>query len=235
MEELINFAKGPLFRFSFAVMILGLIRLVYLTIVNGLTAKKKAKDKELPKKYVRKLTWGFVLPLRAFRVKPVYGFVSIVFHVGLSITPIFLYDHALLINNSIGFSWLSITLSKHTADILTIMTIIAGAILFIMRVANKFSRFLSRTQDFLWPLILLIPFISGFVCSQITVSPAAYQVFFLIHVLSGCLIFVLIPFTKIAHCILLPFGQWITARVWKLDPDGGENTLITLGKKENVI
>ena len=235
MEELINFAKGPLFRFSFAVLILGLLRLVFLTISNGLTAKKKAKDKALPKKYVRKLTWGFVLPLRAFRVKPVYGFVSILFHIGLLITPIFLFDHALLIDNSIGFSWIAVSLSKSTADILTIATIVTGILLFLMRLSNKFSRFLSRTQDFLWPLLLLIPFVSGMICAQITVSPEAYQVFFLIHVLSGCLIFILIPFTKIAHCILLPFGQWITARVWKLDPNGGENTLITLDKKENVI
>lgn len=235
MEELINFAKGPLFRFSFAVLILGLMRLVFLTITNGLTAKKKAKDKPLPKKFVRKLTWGFVLPLRAFRVKPVYGFVSILFHIGLLITPIFLFDHALLIDNSIGFSWIAVSLSKSTADILTIATIVTGVLLFLMRLSNKFSRFLSRTQDFLWPLLLLIPFVSGMICAQLTVSPAAYQVFFLIHILSGCLIFILIPFTKIAHCILLPFGQWITARVWKLDPNGGENTLITLDKKENVI
>jgi nitrate reductase gamma subunit len=232
MEELINFVEGPLFRFAFAIMVLGLLRLVFLTVVNGLEAKKKAKDKELPKQYVRKLTFGFVLPLRAFRVKPVYGFVSIVFHFGLIVTPLLLFDHALLIDNSVGFSWISLTLSKSTADILTIMTIIAGVVLFFMRVFNKYSRFLSRKQDYLLLLLLLVPFISGYVCANFDIAGSTYQFFILTHVISGCLILMLMPFTKIAHCILLPFGQWITARAWKLDPNGGENTLLSLNKEE---
>jgi nitrate reductase gamma subunit len=235
MEELISFAKGPLFRFSFAVLILGLVRLVFLTIWNGLEAKKRGKDKDIPKHYVRKLTIGYILPLRAFRTKPLYSLVSILFHIGLLITPLFLFDHALLIDNSIGFSWLGLSLSKETADILTILTIITAVILFMMRAGNRYSRFLSRKQDFLWLVLLLIPFVSGLVCAQCTVNPATYQTFILIHILSGCLIFILIPVTKIAHCVLLPFGQWITARMWKFDPDGGENTLITLGKEEEAL
>ncbi len=232
MEELINFAKGPLFRFSFALMILGLSRLVYLTIVNGLEAKKKSKDKELPKQYIRKLTFGFILPLRAFRVKPVYGFVSVIFHAGLILTPIFLFDHALLVDNSIGFSWISLTLSKGTADALTLMTVISGFVLLLMRAGNRYSRFLSRKQDYLLLLLLLVPFVSGYICANFDISSATYQAFILTHIVSGCLILMLMPFTKAAHCILLPFGQWITARAWKFDPNGGENTLKILKKEE---
>ncbi len=235
MEELISFAKGPFFRFSFAILILGLFRLVFLTVYNGLEAKKRGKDKDIPKQYVRKLTIGYTLPFRAFRTKPVYSFVSIVFHIGLLVTPIFLFDHALLIDNSIGFSWLGLSLSKDIADILTIATIITAVILILMRATNPYSRFLSRKQDFLWLILLLIPFVSGLICAQYAVSPKTYQVFILLHILSGCLIFILIPFTKIAHCVLLPFGQWITARMWKFDADGGENTLITLGKEEEAL
>ena len=235
MEELINFAKGPLFRFSFAVMILGLLRLVFLTIANGLEAKKKAKDKDLPTQYVKKLTLGFILPLRAFRVKPVYGLISIIFHFGLIVTPLLLFDHALLIDNAVGFGWLGLTLGKSTADFLTVMTIIAGSILFIMRVGNRYSRFLSRKQDYIVLLLLLVPFVTGYVCANLNINPATYQAFILVHILSGCLIFLTIPFTKVAHCILLPFGQWITARAWKFDPDGGENTIISLNKEGNTI
>ena len=58
MDSLLEFAKGPLFRFSFAVMILGLIRVFILSLINGFEAKSKAKDKVIPKNFVTKLTLG---------------------------------------------------------------------------------------------------------------------------------------------------------------------------------
>ncbi|OGU17239.1 MAG: hypothetical protein A2X61_16945 [Ignavibacteria bacterium GWB2_35_12] len=235
MEELLNFAKGPLFRFSFAIMILGLLRVFGLSLINGFEAKKKAQDKSIPKGYVRKMTFGFLFPVRAFRVKPFYAFVSILFHIGLIFTPIFLFDHALLFQNSIGISWLNLTLSKQFADWMTIITIATGILLFLIRISSKTSRFISRKQDYLWPLLLLIPFISGLVCAQLTVNPDVYNAFILIHILSGCLIFILMPFTKIAHCILLPLSQWITARAWKFPPEAGENVMIDLGKEGEAL
>ncbi len=231
MEGLLEFAKGPLFRFSFAILLLGLARVFILSIINGLETKKKAKDLNIPKKYVRKLTWGFLIPVRSLRVKPIFSLVSILFHIGLIITPIFLFDHALLFENSIGISWLGFTLSKEAADILTIITIAAGALLFIFRLANRNARFISRAQDFLWPLILIVPFATGLVCAQFSVEPTTYNAFMLIHILSGCLIFILIPFTKIAHCVLMPISQWVTARAWKFPPEAGEDIAVTLGKE----
>ncbi|MDQ1264942.1 MAG: hypothetical protein QG635_92, partial [Bacteroidota bacterium] len=195
MSELLEFAKGPLFRFCFAIMLLGLLRLFILALINGFEAKSKAKDKAIPKGYVRKMTIGFLLPIRAFRVKPVYAIVSILFHIGLILTPLLLFDHALLFSKSIGFSWLAITLGKHTADWLTIMTIITGIILVIMRIGSRISRFISRKQDFTWPLLLIVPFITGLVCAQFSKKPDTYNYFMLIHVLIGCLIFIIMPFT----------------------------------------
>ncbi len=231
MEELLNFAKGPLFRFSFAIMILGLIRLFALTIINGLSAKTKAKDKAIPGNYVKKFTLGYIFPFRAFRKKPVYSVISIIFHFGLLLTPILLIDHNLLFDSSIGFSLLGISISKGVADFLTILTIISALLLLTLRLSNETSRFLSRKQDFLWLILLIIPFSTGLVCAQIAVNPSTYNFFMFIHILSGCAIFILIPFTKIAHCVLLPLGQWITARAWKFPPEAGEEVEISLGKQ----
>jgi nitrate reductase gamma subunit len=231
MDNLLEFAKGPLFRLSFAIMALGMIRLIYLSIINGLEAKAAASDKKIPMKYIKKLTFGFLLPIRAFRTKPLYSFVSILFHIGLLITPILLFDHALLFENSLSFSWVGITLSKEVADALTILTIVAGFALFLLRSSNNASRKLSRKQDFIWPILIIVPFITGFVCSNATLGPDAYKAFILIHILIAELIFILLPFTKIAHCVLIPFGQWITARSWKFIPQGPEQVTIALGKE----
>lgn len=235
MDQILDFAQGPLFRLTFAIMILGLLRIFILSVLNGFEAKKKAHDKNIPKPYVRKLTFGFLFPVRAMRVKPLYSIISIIFHIGLIVTPLFLFDHALLFENSIGISWIGITLPKEAADWLTLATIVFGALLLIYRASYMPSRFISRTQDFLWPLLLIVPFITGYVCSNMATGPETYDALLLAHILSGELIFVLLPFTKIAHCVLMPISQWITARSWKFEPDGPEKVRIALGKENEKL
>ena len=231
MESLLDFAGGPLFRFSFAIMGLGLIRLIVLSIINGYEAKAKGADKAIPNAYVKKMTIGFLLPIRAFRVKPFYSAISILFHIGLIFTPLFLLDHIMLFDSSVGFSWTGLALPKAVADYLTVITIITALSLLVIRVSNKYSRFLSRKQDVIWPILLIVPFITGFVCANFSISTASYNAFMLFHLISANLIFILIPFTKIAHCVLLPFGQWITARAWKFPSDAGEKVVMSLGKE----
>ncbi len=231
MDSFLDFLKGPFFRFSFAIMILGLLRIFILSLVKGFEAKSKAKDKDLPMNYVKKLTFGYIFPIRAFRTKPVYSLVSILFHIGLLITPIFLFDHALLFSNSIAFSWIGLSLSKNWADNLTILTIVAGIILVTLRASDRKSKFISRKQDLLWPLLLIIPFITGWIAGSLTLQPETYKFYMIVNILSGNIIFILLPFTKIAHCVLLPLSQWITARSWKFVPQAGEKVEKILRKE----
>jgi hypothetical protein len=51
----------------------------------------------------------------------------------------------------------------------------------------------------------------------------------LIHVYTGNLIMAMIPFTKIAHCILLPLSQLTTAIAWKFPVGAGDRIAATLG------
>lgn len=235
MDSFLEFAKGPLFRFTFGIMCLGLIRIFVLSLINGFEAKGKAAEKKLPIGFVRKMTIGFTLPIRAYRVKPIYATISIIFHIGMIITPLFLYDHLLLFYNAIGFAWLGLTIPKSIADILTIVTIVSGITLVIMRFSRETSRYISRTQDFIWPILIVIPFATGYFCSNTSLSPSAYNAFLLVHILIAEIIFLLIPFTKIAHCVLIPISQWVTARSWKFVPGAGERVRITLGKEGEPV
>ena len=45
MDSLLEFAKGPLFRLTFALMVLGLIRIFYLDIQGAWKAYRKTDDK----------------------------------------------------------------------------------------------------------------------------------------------------------------------------------------------
>jgi hypothetical protein len=51
----------------------------------------------------------------------------------------------------------------------------------------------------------------------------------LLHVYSADLIMLMIPFTKIAHCVLAPLSQLVTAISWKFVPGAGDRVAATLG------
>ena len=230
METWLELARGPLFRLCFVIMLLGLARIFLLDIWGIYKAYRKAGDKSMPWKLIisRSLEWLFPVK-RIGHNRPVYSIFSILFHIGLLIVPFFLFAHVILWKTSIGVSW--ITLPYGWAYWLTISTIVFGIALLLGRILSKSSSFLSRKQDYLWPLILLIPFVSGFVCAHLNISPNGYQFFMLMHILSADLIFILIPFTKIAHCVLMPLSQVVCTIAWKFPPETDEDICKTLNKK----
>jgi nitrate reductase gamma subunit len=230
LEALLEFARGPLFRLTFAIMILGLARVLVLELVGIYEAYRKAGDKCIPWKLTiaRTLQWLFPVK-RVFNHRPLYSVMAILFHIGLIMVPIFLYAHVQLWKGSVGFGWF--TLSAQWADILTLTTIIFGLGIFIGRVGSSRARALSRKQDYIWPLLLIVPFITGYFCVNVTLAPRVYDTLMLIHVLSAEIIFVALPFTKIAHCILQPFSQLVSTLAWKFPAAVDDDVCTTLNKK----
>jgi len=234
MEGVLEFVGGPLFRLTFAIMILGLIRIFALAIWGSLQAYREAGDKVLPGKLIVRNTVGWLLPIfRLWKTRPIYSLVSFLFHIGLILVPIFLLAHIRLWRDSIGFGWPA--LSNNLADILTITTIVAAVALFIGRITSRNARFISRPQDYIWPLLLAIPFVTGYVCNNLRISATVYQWMMLFHMLSAELTFVMIPFTKVAHCVLVPLSQLVSNLGWKFPAKSGEGVAETLGKKEMPI
>ena len=230
MESTLEFARGPLFRLSFAIMILGLLRILALDLYGAWEAYQKAGDKTLPWKLIISRTFTWLFPVkRVVNSRPIYSIISIIFHIGLLLVPIFLFAHIQLWHGAIGLSWWAIP--KGLADILTLTTIVGGILLFIGRVSSKASNFISRKQDYWWPILLLVPFISGYLCANSSLTASSYQFFILIHILAGELIFILLPFTKIAHCILMPLSQFISNLAWKFPANTDDDICTTLNKK----
>ena len=225
-----DFLRGPAFRFTFVLMILGLLRILILDIWGAVDAYRRAGDKKLAWGDAIRKTTQWLFPVKhGFTRRPLYSAVSILFHVGLIAVPILLLAHVQLWDGSIGISWWS--LPEFWADLLTITTIVFGSLLFLGRVGNSNARFLSRKQDYLWPLLLIVPFITGYVCSNFAVGATTYQTMMLVHVLSAEIIFVLLPFTKIAHCVIMPLSQFVVALCWKFPARVDEKIAKTLDKE----
>jgi nitrate reductase gamma subunit len=227
VEAWIDFGRGALFRLAFALMVLGLLRIFLLSVLGITEAYRRSSDKIVPWRDIAKRTAAWLLPIALWRRRTAYSITSFLFHIGLIIVPLSLAAHALLWRGSTGLPWPAI--SQNWANWLTILTIITGLGLFAGRLFHGGARTLSRPQDYTWPLLLIVPFATGYICSNAAISPRAYQATMLLHVYSADLIMLMIPFTKIAHCVLAPLSQLVTAVSWKFVPGAGDRVAATLG------
>jgi nitrate reductase gamma subunit len=209
-------------------MALGLLRSLVLTAIEIAEAYRRSPDKIVNWREVWRQTFAWLFPIkRLWRERPVYGTVSVLFHAGLLLVPPFLFAHVLLWKRSVGFAWFAIP--QLLANSLTVIAIVCGGILFLSRVVDLRARKLSRAQDFAWPLLLVIPFLTGFLCTNLAVRPKLYESLMFVHVYAANLIMVLMPFTKIAHCVLAPLSQMVTAIAWKFPAGAGDRVAATLG------
>jgi nitrate reductase gamma subunit len=228
LQAWLDFGRGPLFRLAFALMLLGLLRILVLTAVAAVEALRCNPDRIVDWADTGRQTLAWLLPVnRLWRKRPVYSVISFIFHVGLLSVPPFLAAHVLLWRRSVGFAWPA--LPQVVADWLTLVVIATGLGLFLGRALHPAARALSRTQDYFWLLLLVVPFLTGYLCSNVTLSPTAYQTLMLLHVYAANLIMAMIPFTKIAHCALAPLSQLVTSIAWKFPAGAGDRVAATLG------
>ena len=230
MESLLEFARGPLFRLTFAIMLLGLARVFILDIWGLVEAYYRAGDKSIPWRLTLTRTLEWIFPVkRMLNHRPFYSLSAFLFHVGLILVPVFLFAHIQLWQAALGVGWSA--LPRNWADLLTLSTIIFGLAIWAGRIGSRRARAISRKQDYLWPLMLIVPFVTGYLCVNTSLSPTVYQTLMLTHILSAEFIFVLLPFTKIAHCILMPLSQLVMTMAWKFPARVDEDVATTLGKK----
>ena len=232
MEQWLEWARGPIFKFAFLVMVLGLLRHLVLTLAGVFQALHRAGDKNIPYKVVFRTTLDWLFPFKKMSTnRPIYSIISVIFHIGLILVPIFLLPHVLLWKRGLGFGWPSIP--HMLADVLTLVTVAAAIGLIIGRLGHTEARRISRAQDILLPVLLMVPFISGFLAMHPASNPIDYTAVMLVHVMSANLIFILIPFTKLGHIILIPATQLISEVAWHFPAESGDDVAKAL-KKENM-
>jgi nitrate reductase gamma subunit len=221
MEMLLEFAKGPLFTATFVFMCLGLVRLVVLQLLEMLRAWTLTQDHDIPiiKNLKEFMTWT-VPNGNMLRMRPFFSIASIIFHIGLILVPIFYLGHVVLWESGLGISWPGFF--RPLGDVLTATTVISGLVLLGYRLFHKSFRNLSSAMDYFLLILILAIFLSGFLAAHPVLLPINYTSMMLIHVVSAEIIFILMPFTKLSHMILFPFGRISSDYYWKLSTDGPE-------------
>ena len=233
METWLEWARGPAFRFAVAFLILGLIRHLALTVWEIFQAARRAGDKSIPYAALAVATLKWLFPVGKMGDRLMYGVTTAAFHVSVLIVPVFLIGHIDLWRRGVGLSWPGIP--NGLADVLTVVAIATALALVVERLVARDSRALSRFQDFTLPLVIALPFASGFLLMHPSVNPFSFETMMFLHVMSANLVFVLIPITKLSHCVLLPTTQVISEAAWHFTPDGGSKVAAALGKENEAI
>jgi nitrate reductase gamma subunit len=229
----LEWARGPFFRLSIALMLLGLLRLAILNAVNIARVLSQARDRGIPWRMVLRDTAAWLLPLGVGRSRAVFAAASFIFHIAAIITPIFLAAHIALWQRSLGVGWPAVP--QAAADYLTLVAIAALTVLFIKRVSAKATRALSGAQDYMIPLLIMVPFASGYLAMHPGVNPFAYDATMLVHVISGNVVLIALPFSKLSHAVLFPTTQLVSELAWYLAPGSGQKIAVTLGKDSEPI
>lgn len=233
MESWLEWARGPAFIFAFSFMVIGLLRHVLLTVSQMVRTMRRAGDKDLNYGALVVSTLKWMFPVTKMKDQLLFSLTSLVFHVAVILVPVFLAGHIALWERSLGISWPA--LPNATADLLTIIAVITAIALVVQRAFAHASRALSRFQDYALPLLVALPFASGFLAMHPALNPFPYNATMFFHVMSANILFILVPLTKLSHMAMIPGVQFVSEVAWHWPPDAGSRLAVTLGKENEKI
>ncbi len=206
MHAFIEFITGPLFWISLFICFSGIAFRLF-SLFRQVNQKERFMYTYFSPWYGLRSILAWLTPFlpRSTRLSPVFWSISYLFHLLLFILPLFLLSHIVLFEETLGWSWPA--LSDAAADVLTIFVLAALVFFVVRRQMLPEVKFLTRPSDFLFIGLVALPFATGFIAYH---QWFAYQWMLILHVLSGELMLILIPFTRFFHMILAPITRAYT-------------------------
>ena len=213
-----EFVRGPLVWIAAIVTVGGV---AYQAIaMHALAKREKSVYPTLSAKFSLRslLHWLVPFAARNMRMHWVVTAVSYTFHVCLIVTPLFVMGHAVLWRESWGISWWS--MPAGAADVMSLLVVFCGVFLLLRRIASPEVRNVTGIREHLLVLLVVAPFLTGFIAHQQWWSP---KIMVIIHIIVGALWLVAIPFTWLSHMLWFAlsraymgseFGAVRNARDW---------------------
>jgi nitrate reductase gamma subunit len=197
---------GPLVWISFLIFFIGVVFKLY-QVIRQVNEQENFIYSYLSFKYGFRSILAWLVPFLpvSTRKSPVFYGISYLFHLLLFVVPIFLLSHVALLEESMNWSWF--TLNDTLADTLTLVIVFALVFFMVRRITIPEVKFLTKASDFLFILIVALPFVTGFLAYH---QFFAYKWLVIVHVLSGELMIILIPFTRFFHMFMAPLTRAYT-------------------------
>lgn len=127
---------------------------------------------------------------------PLMTVTTLIFHVFLIITPLLVLGHNTLMRESWGFGLLS--LPEVLTDLMTIVVILCTMVFLCRRLFVRRVRAITSLYDIFVLLVTMAPFVTGFMAYRQLFD---YKTVLLIHIVSGELMLILIPFSRLGHAL----------------------------------
>jgi nitrate reductase gamma subunit len=198
-----GFLAGPALWATFIIFLGGMIaRVVYLFQLS------RKKDRVIYNH--ASLSWGlksilyWLLPWgsSSMRQQPVFTFMVFIFHISLLAVPVFLNAHNILWDEAWGMSMWS--LPDSLTDAMTVILLVSMVFLVIRRIVRSEVRILTDAWDFALLGMTALPFLTGFLAYH---QFGPYELLMIIHILTGEILLILIPFTRLGHMVLFFFTR----------------------------
>jgi hypothetical protein len=204
----LQWARGPLFWGCLTFLVLGLLRHLVLTTWEAVRATRPTREGAVPYREAMTAALRCLSPIGTIRGRFLLRLTGAIFTVSVIIVPVFLGGHIVLWGRGAGISWPS--LPDLLADALTITAVAAMALLLLQRAASREVRGPGRARDYLIPLAVALPFVSGFLVRHPNLSPLSYEIALFLHVMSANLVLVLVPLTTLGRRLRIPRGRRIS-------------------------
>ncbi len=202
-DMLYNFISGPLFIVAVIVFIGGSIYKIH-QLISLVNQKEKFIWRYMSWKYSIRSILHWIIPFAStnWRKRSFMTIMTFIFHMGLVCMPFFLAAHVILINEAFGVSWW--TIPDGTADVITVIVIIACVFFLLRRLILRDVRFITTPSDYALLTIAAAPFITGFLADQ---QCCYYRFWLILHILSGEIMLMAIPFTRLTHMLYAVFTR----------------------------
>ena len=135
--------------------------------------------------------------------EPVLFYSTLLFHILLILTPLFLFSHNLLLYRAwgidIGF------IPDRAGDFLTVLVIAGGLFLMLRRIFIREVNILTTWYDFFLLAVTLAPFVTGFMAFH---QAGLYENIIVVHIVSAEIFFVALGWTKLGHMVFFIFSRF---------------------------
>lgn len=188
---------GPLLWISFIVFIGGglfkLIWMVRLAKKDRVVFPRMGLTQSLPSLF----QWLLPYTRTNLEKRPVFVFATFIFHISLIVTPLFLLSHNLLWQEAWNIGWWC--LPETIGDIMTVIVICSCLFFLVRRLVLTEVQLVTRASDYFLLLSILAPFLTGFLAYH---QWFAYKPMLLVHMLTGEILLITIPFSRLTHMFL---------------------------------
>lgn len=214
IPDLYDFLRGPGFALSIIVFLSGFLYRTLLIIRATRKIQKtwiNAENLSLPVSSIIQgcplkriiLFLKIKLSNTIFSSNPVIGIISMIFHILIFITPVFLSAHNIIADITIGLSLPEIP--ERMTDIFTIVLIAIGGFFLARRLFIPHVRMISTIRDYFILILVMAPFISGFSAHHHFFN---YRIVIFMHMIIGELAIMALPFTSLVHMPFIIFSRF---------------------------